>query len=29
VFERLGRYESALWRQMLQTLFALQSARRR
>jgi hypothetical protein len=29
VFERLGRYESALWRQMLQTVFALQSARRR
>jgi hypothetical protein len=29
VFERLGRYESALWRQMLRTLFALQSARRR
>jgi hypothetical protein len=29
LFERLGRYESKLWRQMLQTLFALQSARRR
>ena len=29
VFERLGRYESALWRQMLQTLLMLQSARRR
>jgi hypothetical protein len=29
VFERLGRYESALWRQMLQTLLVLQSARRR
>jgi hypothetical protein len=29
IFERLGRYESALWRQMLQTLLVLQSARRR
>jgi hypothetical protein len=29
VFERLGRYETALWRQMVQTLFLLQSARRR
>ena len=29
VFERLGRYETALWRQMLQTLLLLQSARRR
>jgi hypothetical protein len=29
LFERLGRYESKLWRQMLQTLFALQCARRR
>jgi hypothetical protein len=29
VFERLGRYEIALWRQMLQTLLVLQSARRR
>ena len=29
VFERLGRYEVALWRQMLQTLVMLQSARRR
>jgi hypothetical protein len=28
-FDRLGRYEAALWRQMLQTVFALQSARRR
>jgi hypothetical protein len=28
-FERLGRYETALWRQMVQTLFMLQSARRR
>jgi len=28
VFERLGRYETALWRQMLQTLLVLQSARR-
>jgi hypothetical protein len=28
-FERLGRYETALWRQMLQTLLVLQSARRR
>ena len=29
VFERLGRYETALWRQMLQTILILQSARRR
>jgi hypothetical protein len=29
VFERLGRYETALWRQMAQTVFVLQSARRR
>jgi hypothetical protein len=29
MFERLGRYEAALWRQMLQTLLVLQSARRR
>ena len=29
VFERLGRYEVALWRQMLQTLFLLQAAGRR
>jgi hypothetical protein len=29
LFERLGRYESALWRQMAQTLFLLQPARRR
>jgi hypothetical protein len=29
LFERLGRYETALWRQMLQTLLVLQSARRR
>jgi hypothetical protein len=28
VFERLGRYETALWRQTLQTLLVLQSARR-
>jgi hypothetical protein len=28
IFERLGRYEAALWRQMLQTLVVLQSARR-
>ena len=28
-FERLGRYEAALCRQIAQTLFALQSARRR
>ncbi len=27
VFERLGRYEAALWRQTLQTLLALQSVR--
>ena len=29
VFERLGRYETALWRQMVQILFLLQAARRR
>jgi hypothetical protein len=29
LFERLGRYETALWRQMVQTYFLLQSARRR
>jgi hypothetical protein len=29
VFERLGRYEAALWRQIVQTLFALQTVRRR
>jgi hypothetical protein len=29
VFERLGRYEAALWRQTVQILFVLQSARRR
>jgi hypothetical protein len=29
VFERLGRYEAALWRHMLQTLFALQTVRNR
>jgi hypothetical protein len=29
VFERLGRYETALWRQMAQTLFLLQPAKRR
>jgi hypothetical protein len=29
LFERLGRYETALWRQMVQTVFMLQSARRR
>ena len=29
VFEQLGRYEAALWRQVAQTLFVLQSARRR
>ncbi len=29
VFERLGRYEVALWRQMLQTMLMLQAARRR
>jgi hypothetical protein len=28
-FERLGRYETALWRQMVQTLLVLQSARHR
>jgi hypothetical protein len=29
VFERLGRYETALWRQMAQILFVLQSAKLR
>jgi hypothetical protein len=29
VFERLGRYEAALWRQIVQTLFALEPLRRR
>jgi hypothetical protein len=29
LFDRLGRYEAALWRQMVQTLIVLQSARRR
>jgi hypothetical protein len=29
VFERLGRYEAALWRQMVQTLFLLQPTMRR
>ena len=29
VFERLGRYEAALWRQMVQIHFLLQAARRR
>jgi hypothetical protein len=29
VFERLGRYEATLWRQIVQTLFALQTVRRR
>jgi hypothetical protein len=29
VLDRLGRYEAALWRQTLQTLFALGSARQR
>jgi hypothetical protein len=29
VFDRLGRYEAALWRQIVQTLFALQSIRHR
>ncbi len=29
VLERLGRYETALWRQIAQTLFALQPLRRR
>ncbi len=29
VFERLGRYETMLWRQMVQILFVLQSVRRR
>jgi hypothetical protein len=28
-FERLGRYEAALWRQIVQTLFVLQPLRRR
>ena len=29
LFERLGRYETALWRQMVQTLFVLEPVRRR
>jgi hypothetical protein len=29
VFERLGRYEATLWRQIMQTLFALQPLRHR
>jgi hypothetical protein len=29
VFDRLNRYEAALWRQTVQTLFALGSARQR
>jgi hypothetical protein len=29
VFERLGRYETALWRQIAQTLFILQTVRHR
>jgi hypothetical protein len=29
IFERLGRYEAALWRQIVQTLFALQTVRHR
>jgi hypothetical protein len=29
VFDRLGRYEAALWRQIVQTLFALQTIRHR
>jgi hypothetical protein len=29
VLERLGRYETALWRQIVQTLFTLQTIRRR
>jgi hypothetical protein len=29
VFERLGRYEATLWRQIVQTLFALQTVRHR
>jgi hypothetical protein len=29
VFERLGRDEAALWRQFVQTLFALQTVRHR
>jgi hypothetical protein len=29
LFDRLGRYEAALWRQTVQTLFALQTSRRR
>jgi hypothetical protein len=29
LFERLGRYETALWRQMVQIIFLLQSAKRR
>jgi hypothetical protein len=29
VFKRLSRYEAALWRQTVQTLFALRNAWRR
>jgi hypothetical protein len=29
VFERLGRYETALWRQIMQTLFVLQTIKHR
>jgi hypothetical protein len=29
LFERLGRYEAALWRQTVQTIFALRAARHR
>jgi hypothetical protein len=29
IFERLGRYEAALWRQTAQTLFALHPLRHR
>ncbi len=29
LFERLGRYETALWRQTVQIIFLLQSAKRR
>jgi hypothetical protein len=28
-FDRLGRYQAAMWRQVVQTLFVLQSSRRR
>ena len=29
VFERLGRYETAIWRQLRQTIFSLEALRRR